>query len=174
MRKIIISLSVLLILGFTASQLMAKPPTNKPEGPSDACYQSDTYITDWLRLKIQPGNSLVTGIYQFWVPGAQPGPGLAYALMVGTIQDVTDTNTINGNQALTQIALNGSIHSGNFNDPKAKECGVHLVFTDDTMTEANAWVWCDYWGGSDGTLTSSDKFEDYFVQTSCSLISELP
>ena len=174
MRKILISLSLLLLLAMTAGQVMAKPPSNKPDGPSDACYQSQTYGTDWLRLKVQPGNSLVTGIYQFWVSGAQPGSGLAYALMVGTIQDVTETNTIDGSQALTQIALNGSIHSGNYNDPKAKECGVHLVFDDNTMKEADAWVWCDYWGGGDGTLTVSDKFEDRFIQEDCAGISEGP
>jgi hypothetical protein len=119
-----------------------------------------------MRIKIQPGNNLVTVIYQKYITGANLGRRLAFALMVGTIQDVTEANTLpyEGSETLTRIAITGSIASGNFNQPRAKQCRVHMVFDDPTLSSGSAVLWCYWWGGSDGTRTSSDRFEDTFRQ----------
>lgn len=180
MKKTIVILSaVLFLLSLTvfASKASARATQNKTTQSSKVCYAINAYPTDFLILNIVPGNNIVTGRYRQCVEGTDPGTGSADALMVGTMQDVPEANTIPYAQGSvqTQISLVGSLASGNFQTPVqylAKRCFVHLAFDDSSLSTGRFFGQCEWWS-FDGTtgvnnLTIDDKDTSLIERIDCS------
>jgi hypothetical protein len=143
MRKSLLSLTIsvfaLSLIVFTNDAFSKRAPTNFPKGPNEVCYKFLQYGTDMLKLEMTPGSRLVTGVLTYCDTGTSPGTSYTDAILVGSIQDVHRGNTIpyTGTCApdppltlKTQIALTGSVASGNYNPPRAFPCWANLQFSD--------------------------------------------
>ncbi len=184
MKRLLVGFSIFVLAatGFTA-QAFAAPgaPTNKPNPPSEVCYALDSFPTDFLILRTNPGLRLVTGVYRQCVVGTDPGTGSADALVVGTIQDVPEGSTIDyspfNSDVQTQISLVGSILTGNFgggNEDKASPCWLHLVFEDAALTDGYVIGACGWFSGNQDKLyDAGDSFTDSITQIDCSLVLDL-
>jgi hypothetical protein len=171
---ITISFFVFFLIALIGSTSSAAP-SNTPKPPASACYAFDNFPTDFIILKIVPGNGLVTGTYRQCITGADPGTGSADAVMVGSIQDVGEASAIPPDNILTQIALVGSISSGNLGDgpDKASQCWLHLLFSDNNMTTGHAIGACG-WISGDFDLQPEDRFNEPIHQIDCKDVLSLP
>ncbi len=180
--KIISSITfiVVLMMVFTSSafsngkdnrkQQPKKPPCTKTSG---GCYAlTDFPGTDFIIIKLA-GQNLVTGIYRQCVSGADPGPGSADAVMVGSMQDVAAASAIPPLYSyLTQISLTGSVASGNFGfSDKAAQCWLHLIFTDSTMATGEVIGACGWFDPNNPNIVEEDdRFTSPITQVDCKTI----
>jgi hypothetical protein len=165
-------------------------PQPHPTPAAQVCYALNNFPTDFLILKITPGQQDVRGRYRQCVTGASPGDGSVDALMYGTIQNVPTGNTVpystgasvDDLDVLTQISLHGSLATGNFGggsvlERKVSRCWLHLLFSDPAMTEGAVAGACE-WFASGGTgvfppFATGDTFSDGITQIPCSEVLTL-
>jgi hypothetical protein len=100
--------------------------------------------------------------------------------MTGTIQQVPVGNTIPytpfSSTIQTQIALDGSIASGNFggtNADKASKCWLHLVFQDTKLQTGTALGACEWFTPPVTSYNEEDKMAEPIQAVSCKTIPVL-
>jgi hypothetical protein len=165
-RSHLLTVAVLSAASLLVGEAFATSVT-RPISPFAICYQFNNYVTDALMLDMHIGD-VVTGRYRQYVQGASPGSGSVDALMVGTIQQVPVGNEVPPYNQRTQIALSGSMATGNFaGTPKAWQCWLHLVFEDAKMATGRALGACTWFDGELASYGTSDMIDEPIHRINC-------
>jgi hypothetical protein len=142
-RATIFCLSFVLVLSLFAVRKAA----------ADVCWQFDNFSdTIWVDFKLSfDKKQLITGS---WAIENQS----RVVLLVGTFQPVLPGNVDSG-QISKQLSAYGSVFSPEFGEPKAKHCGIHMLFNDKFLSTGRIYDWCSYFDDANADIiTAQDKF----------------